>query len=133
MGILVSKQIVKHYHPEELLHLWHPCRHELPDGISYLRIVSVVFEITVSFFRSFKYKHPDGIHAANHLQHTEEIALVLSNASMASLSSMISILPFFAQIYTFYPTFGRKSFVISKLLCIFAPKLRHEVVQIIVL
>ena len=40
---------------------------------------------------------------------------------------------FFAQIYTFYPTFGRKSFVISKLLCIFAPKLRHEVVQIIVL
>ena len=76
ISILVSKQIVKHYHPEELLHLWHPCRHELPDGISYLRIVSVVFEITVSFFRSFKYKHPDGIHAANHLQHTEEIALV---------------------------------------------------------
>ena len=29
----------------------------------------------------------------------------------------------FAQIYTFYPTFGRKSFVLSKLLCIFAPKL----------
>ena len=81
ISILVSKQIVKHYHPEELLHLWHPCRHELLDGF----------------------------HAVNHLQHTEEIALVLSNASIASLSSMISILPFFAQIYTFYPTFGRKS------------------------
>ena len=50
MGILVSKQIIKHYHPEELLHLWHPCRHKLPDGIGYLRIVSVVFEIAVAAF-----------------------------------------------------------------------------------
>ena len=29
-----------------------------------------------SFFWSFKYKLPDGIHAANHLQHSEEVAFV---------------------------------------------------------
>ena len=33
-------------------------------------------EFLLSFFWSFKYKLPDSIHAANHLKHTEEIALV---------------------------------------------------------
>ena len=38
--------------------------------------VAATLDMDAGILWSFKYKLPDGIHAANHLQHTEEIALV---------------------------------------------------------